>query len=532
MRAAKAQGASVVSVAPAPDLSDHQVDKSDISAGPDAPSQSDSDQWAIHDSILSRARHLSSSLDPSTELLSSPDEDPLLSLYRRIGYLPPLDESTLELLKQVLSNPSMGSTGGRIGSSDLEKFRVGLKDRNVALEPCHDAYLDYIRTLSTSTSDETPSEKKRHTLAWDLDLQKTRGDPQEPVFQRTVMMSMIDRHRFIYERGDNKQPVLDFAVERVWKCRPMPSMVFQEPQPKCLTQPKADLAIAFRQYAVFQSKYWQVLPNEMRELVCYEGQATGKELRVFHFLTIESKNSFKPPDDEVGLCQSLNNASQSLHNMYEFFREAGDEHVQTFFDKVRVFSAVSTSRGIKIRAHRACLTEESRPEPREHVQPDEVPAMCSILEDYPLQFVYDDFFEASGSDFTRENVVSIFENIMVGYGIRELWGYLQAAAQAVEAKCLEYKKNHNKRLWRDVGYYTHGLILPVQTTTSVASQATYSTQATNRTYKPARRALSSLRLETSQQGPVQESFSKRQRTGRAGRFQGRVGDDHDVDEIN
>lgn len=54
--------------------------------------------------------------------------------------------------------------------------------------------------------------------------------------------------------------------------------------------------------------------------------------------------------------------------------------------------------------------------------------MCAILEDYLLQFVYNEFFEVSGSNFTRENVVSVFENIMVGYGIRELWGYLKGAA--------------------------------------------------------------------------------------------------------
>lgn len=346
------------------------------------------------------------------------------------------------------------------------------------------------------------------------------------------MMSMIDRHRFIYERGDNKQPVLDFAVERLWNCPPMPSMVFQDREPKCLTQPKADLAIAFRQYAVFQSKYWQILPNELRDMVCYEGQATGKEVRVFHFLTIETKNSFKTPDDETGLAQSLNNASQSLHNMYEFFREAGDKHVQIFFDKVRVFSAVSTSKGIKIRAHRACLTEDSRPEPEEQGQPDEVPAMCAILEDYPLQFVYDEFFEASGSDFTRENVVSVFENIMVGYGIRELWGHLKGAAQAIEAKCLQYKNNHRKRLWRDLGYYTHGLVLAKRGTPSVVSQASGSTQKTSHTYRPVGRAISSLRLENSQEGPAQESSRKRQRTERTGRFQGRVDDDNDVDETN
>lgn len=492
---------------------DQQVDKNEILANPEAPSHSDSDQWAFQENILSRSRHLSSSLDPATESLSSPDEDPLAALYRRIGYLPPLNEDTLKLLKQVLSNPSMGSTGGRINTSDGERYRVGLKDRNVALEPCHDAFLDHIKSLSVNVSDETQSEKKRQNVAWNLDLKKAKADPQEPVFQRTVMMSMIDRHRFIYDQGDNKDPVLDFTVEKVWSCRPMPSMVFLDPDGKCLPRPMADLAIAFRRNAVFQTKYWQQLPNELRATVCYEGQGLGKENRVFHFLTIESKNTFKTCDDEVGVGQSLNNATQSLHNMYEFFREAGEEHVQTFFDKVRVFSAVSTTGGIKIRAHRACLTEDARPEPIDDAQPDDIPAMCSILEDYPLQFVYDDFFETGGSNFSREKVVSIFEQIMVSYGIKELRGYLQKAAQAIEAKCLDYKNKYDQRLWRGLGYYTHGLIVEKRrrATASAASQASYSTQASNRTV---RKAVRSTRLEDSEHLLAQESPNKRPRTER------------------
>lgn len=338
----------------------------------------------------------------------SADEDSLVSLYKSIGYLPPLNESTLELLEQVLSDPSMGKTGGRINPTNLESFRVGLAERNVAPESCHDPYIEHIQSLTSKTSKETQLEKTRHVRAWKLDLQKTRDDPLEPVFQRTIMVSMIDRHRFIYDREEASIPILDFAVERTWKCPPMPSRVLFDPQPKCLTQPKADLALAFRQFAIFQRESWQELPDAMRSLICYEGQATGREVRVFHFMTIEGKNSFKTPDDEVGLSQNLNNASQSLHNMYEFFREAGDEHLRTFFDKVRFFSCVSTSKGIKIRVHRACSTNDYQAS-TQNGQRDEVPAVHSIVEGYPLQFVFDDFFEASGSDFTRDRVVGIFD---------------------------------------------------------------------------------------------------------------------------
>lgn len=119
---------------------------------------------------------------------------------------------------------------------------------------------------------------------------------------------------------------------------------------------------------------------------------------------------------------------------------------------------------------------------------------------------------------------------MVGYAIGELWGHLQEAAKAVEAKCLEYKKNHGKRLWRDIGDYMHGLPLPPRNdlTPSLASQASFSTQATHRRF--AGLAMSSQRPDASQQefthdsgsSPVeptagQASFAlnsrKRQRTG-------------------
>ncbi|RYP01738.1 hypothetical protein DL764_006100 [Monosporascus ibericus] len=501
-KATKAEAPTRVAVAPDRDLHDrHQL--LDNNLDPEAaepPSLPDSDPWApYYESIGPRSAHYSSGLEDSSA--SNSEKDSLAALYKRIGYLPPLDEQTLDLLDQVLANPSMGRSGGRISPSEQEDFRFGLEDRNVALQPYRDAYVDHIESLSSSLSVE--SNKKSGVIrTWELDLQKARDDNFEPIFQRTVMMSMINRHCFIYNQeddGSRSNPlILDFAVEDAWKCPPMPSRALNNPQPRCLSQPKPDLAIAFRQYAIFQDEIWPELPQATKNLVCYEGQkqAIGKEARVFHFVTVEAKNKFKTPDDEIGLLQSLNNASQSLHNMYEFFREAGDTHVRVFFDKVRVFSAVSTSNGIKIRIHRACptknaiLAEDARPEAEtaSGKQPNnQVPARRSIVPDYPLQFLYDDFFEASSAtaDFTRENVVGIFEKIIVSYGIGELRGHLRAAAQAFETKCVEYEeKNNNMRLGRDIGYYMHGLPLPPRGATPSLpapsvhpSQVSLSTQA-------------------------------------------------------
>ncbi|KAI1310663.1 hypothetical protein F5Y03DRAFT_392109 [Xylaria venustula] len=509
----------------------HQVGGNSEEEDPELPSPSDIDPWQGYDEAIGYLfPDPSGSESSDTESCTSSSEDPLVSSYKILGYLPPLDESTLQLLEQVLSDPNMGKTGGRINPSNVVEFQIGLEDRNVVLKPCHDSYKQRIKSLMHKAANETAPEKKRHKRAWELDLKKTKDDPLEPIFQRTIMMSMIDRHRFIYDRGHCQFPVLDFAVERIWNCPPVPSRAFLEEDPKLLTKPKSDLALAFRQYAIFGEDEWPELPNAMKHLFCYESPATGKEVRVFHFMTIESKNSGKSLDDTVALGQNLNNASHSLHNMYELFREAGEEHLRIFFDKVRFFSAVATSKGINIRVHRACLTRESR-KTVQGESIDEAPLRRSIVDGYPLQFVFDEFFEASASDFTRENIVNIFGKIMIGYAIGELWGYLKEAAKAVEAKCVEYKSKNGGKLRRGIDYYLYGLPLPGRKaglTPSLASQGNLSTQVANQ--RLGEMGITSQRLDDTRDESVQaagpsvvqsgvsqasNSFNsrKRQRTG-------------------
>ncbi|KAI1274761.1 hypothetical protein F5Y07DRAFT_372103 [Xylaria sp. FL0933] len=393
-----------------------------------------------------------------TESSTSASEDSLDSFYKTIGYLSPLSDSTLELLEQVLADPTMGANGGRVNPSDVVNFQDGLGDRNVALESCHDPYLDQLKSLSPEGVEEPELERERHELAWNNDLNKSQKDPNELIFHRTILMSMIDRHRFIYKAGEPRTPVLDFAVQRTWKCLPMPSMAFRRNDTEVLTAPKPDLALAFDRDAIFDPIYWSQIPPLTRQLFCYEGDTQGSQVRVFHFMTIEAKSSFKTLDDQTALSQVLNNSSQSLHVMYELFREAGEEHLQTFFDKVRVFSAIATGKGIKVNVHRACRIEEHDKD----TQANDVPHMVPIVGGYPLQFLYDNFFETSGNDFTRDKVVAVFEKIMVGYAIGELRGYLRDAAAAVEAKCLDYNREHQICIDRDMNYYLYGMPLPLK----------------------------------------------------------------------
>ncbi len=165
-----------------------------------------------------------------------------------------------------------------------------------------------------------------------------------------------------------------------------------------------------------------LLPST-RELICYEGIKDHKNEagRAFGFFFVEAKRSRLRPDDEVALNQALNDASQALHNMYEFFREAGQ--TPEFFKRVRVFSATASEKGIIIRAHWA-----------KELPKDKKLSRGRIVPEYPLEFRYQIYQSFEGTEFDRLKVVEVFERIMVGYGQRQLLEILKKAAASVKKK--------------------------------------------------------------------------------------------------
>lgn len=369
---------------------------------------------------------------------TSSNEETLSAYYKRTGYLAPLSESTLEVIRQVLADPSMGSTAGRLVSEADQQD--GLASRNVNWDSTPDPFRGTMSFLQAQAFSVNGTDEKKK---WDDDLKKCRADPQEFVFQRTVMMSMVNRHRLIY--GDNG--VLDFAVERAWTCLPMPTKALRESDGKHLPQPKPDIAIAFRTDALMDNGTLQNLPGPLRNVICYEGKARAHKRRAFHFFIIESKNKYRTILDPGSQYQVLNSASQSLHNMYEFFNEAGPKHLAKFFDEVRVFSAVSTSEGIIIRIHRACLARNFRGKDTSH---QEFPApQFPILPDYPLQFEYDICFQATANNFTYEKVTGALETIMIKYGAEKLLGLLKGAAKDVIDKFTDREERRSQH------YYSH-----------------------------------------------------------------------------
>ena len=201
------------------------------------------------------------------------------------------------------------------------------------------------------------------------------------------------------------------------------------------------------------------MPRATKRLACYESADEIGGARVFHFFTIEAKKAKISTGDTVGMRQSLNNASQALHNMFEFFREAGPHQEDIFFAKVRFFSVVASTEGIAIRIHRATR------------EPTNGSDQGFIIPEYPLRFEYKEFCSIPRDKFERKAVLETFEKILLGYGAKELYLLLQDAAKGVVEKL---RKDTNEMYLRgDENFYRYGqtAIARSKRTTPAASRA-------------------------------------------------------------
>ena len=375
---------------------------------------------------------------------SSRGTDSEQSFYRARGYLPPLDEEAAAIIDAIIADPDMAKDYKRI-SPDSKDFPEGLRYRNVFLteSAVPDPYLDHIAQLVVGNSiPESEGEEELHGQLWTLDQAKCNKGSSEALFQRTLMMSMIARHSFIYDTSVVKRHILDFSVEEPWSCPPMPTRAHDMDE-KYLTQPKPDLAISFRRDALISDALWNSMPKSTKRLACYEEMDEMRGSRVFHFFTIEAKKAFYSTDDTVGKRQSLNNASQALHNMYEFFHEAGPHYENDFFDKVRFFSVVASTEGLTIRIHRA--TKE----------PADGSDQGFITTGYPLRFEYREYCKiGKDSNFDRKTVLKTFERILIAYGADELQFLLRDAAKAVMERLKNDTEGMKKR--KQIDFYRHG----------------------------------------------------------------------------
>ena len=398
--------------------------------------------------------------------------------YRRKGYLPPVDDQTLETIRVVLGAKAARKMAA-VKSEDRLFPEMLNADRNVQLDPdpTGDPYVVNMDEILFSLP-ENPAVADLFSRLWIADIDNCKEE-NEAVFQRTVMMAFLDRHRLIYgdvqkpEKGSGKPTEigkkLAFSVEGDWRCDPMPTRGADAKDAKFLTAPKPDLCVSFQRSKLLGPGFWPTMTPAMKKLACYEGVQMPQNKRAFGFFVVEAKKSRDSADNSVAKYQALNAASQALHNLHEFFREAGQETV--FFESVRFFSATASEKGVILRIHRA---EKLELEP----QGLDAPRPIDTNPPYNLEFRFQEYGSFLNENFKRERVVDMFGKIMVGYGEGVLFGLLRKAAEKIDEKL-----RVNRKRGIDIGSVTNdysygqGKLRPSRSNSKVSRQSKASTSA-------------------------------------------------------
>ncbi|KAI4261086.1 MAG: hypothetical protein L6R42_003713 [Xanthoria sp. 1 TBL-2021] len=397
--------------------------------------------------------------------------DPWTAFTHKWGYLPPLDDEASKILIAIIENPNLAKSMARISASDSSEFEQGLQWRNVPLSSAEgiDAHAEKIRSLKGDDWHEPTNEKECFDLLWKLDKEKCHVTSSEALFQRTLMINLIARHFLIYPRNGEDKQIFDFSVEEAWTCLPMPTRAVAgiraptRPDQKFLCQPKPDLALCFNRRNLISEKIWRVLPRATQALACVENMCASRNL-VFPFLSVEAKSAVHGLDDQKALRQSLNNASQALFNMYEFFRDAEGDKEKFFYEKVRFFSIVAVRDGILVRVHRAIK-----------IPPDDFSTLLVIPEEdsYRLYFEYREYARIMGIDhFDREKVLNILKPIMQ-YAMNELGKELKSAAESLAKKLSEKPERFRAR--QNLNFYRYGQPSPATVAISRRASAAPST---------------------------------------------------------
>ena len=368
------------------------------------------------------------------------------------GYVPPLDEETTRIIEAIIKNPARAETMVGIGP-EHQDFLPGLRNRNVLSSPSThlDPRKEEIQSISLEGYlQETQEQETSHEELWKSDKAKCTPGSSEALYQRTLMINLIARHCLIYQFDSSKEQILDFSVEEPWGCLPMPSRLLwaipkgQKSEAKLLTQPKPDLAVCFKRKAVIPDRIWKTLPELTKGLACFENCSLN-ESRIFHFLAVEAKNAMIDLDSPQALHQCLNNASQALHNMFEFFRDAGPEHEQVFYNKVRFFSVVANRKGIIVRIHRAIRI------------PDDAGAYELVMPDRPeyrLEFEFREFQRTNHADeFSRKKVLEVVKQILK-YATDDLLKMINAVASKLGQDIENDRRLYQARCEAD--FYSHG----------------------------------------------------------------------------
>jgi hypothetical protein len=135
--------------------------------------------------------------------------------------------------------------------------------------------------------------------------------------------------------------------------------------------------------------------------------------------------------------QNLNNVSQALHNIFEFFREAEPQYENKFFVKIRFFSVVINTEDLAIRIYRSI---------RKSINGSN---QNFIISEYSLRFEYREFCNMTRNKFDRKIVLKIFEKILLGYEANKLYLLFHNTVKVIvdklkkDSKTIYLKENKN-----------------------------------------------------------------------------------------
>ena len=228
----------------------------------------------------------------------------------------------------------------------------------------------------------------------------------------------------------------------------------------------------------------------IQRLACYETPDRRGASKAFHFFTIQGRRD----NTQTARYQNLNSASQALHNMFEFFQDAGPRHRDKFFSEVRFFSAVASTKGLNVRIHRAIDLGKIGSE-NDFLAPE-----------YPLRFEFREFVTVEENrfydkKFDRKTVLELFGKILVGYGVEKLYGLLQDAARDLWEKL---KKDPEEFMLReDANFYRHDQV------DNTPVNSTLPTLTASRGYSVRSRTATSTQSRPSPSTQVSSSSAKR-----------------------
>ncbi|KAH9905854.1 hypothetical protein F4778DRAFT_681545 [Xylariomycetidae sp. FL2044] len=319
---------------------------------------------------------------------------------------PYADDWTTRFRKYLVEEPM------EIPFNSTTKLQSSLRDflaKAKKARGCENSY-DAIETLC----DEINNWKATARLAtitnqdFNRDLEHCKDPSNEAVFQRTVMMSIIDRSHL--------KETFDFNCEGQWSLQgtyPLPST---NGPGDMVTGPKPDLAIFFRYDELVGTdpvSRSASIPKELQSCINPDGYLE----RCFPFIFVEAKRGFD--NIEPAVLANMHSASQALFNIYAWMNRAKQD--TKFFTDVRLFSMAINAEKLIVRVHRA----------REIVNGDRT----------GLVFTYDDLYHQPKFYYTRDEACTFVHNILNNYAKQTLLPTLKDAIATV-------LKEHE----RDVGF--------------------------------------------------------------------------------